>query len=176
MDSSVFRPRRFSLPHRDSQRLPIQQLQPPAVRATQQPPPPPRGPRPEPQSRRCLGAALAVLSTGAALPSYAARSRMLATTASCISAAERGRPAPGSQRAQGDPALKYPHNSSLGIVNSAVHGLRSPCASCNAPDRGSKYFRHLHCARAGMHCAQKKRAVCCRPGRSEARGLRGGFS
>lgn len=57
-----------------------------------------------------------------------------------------------------------------------VHCVRSPCASCNAPDRGSKYFRHLHCASAGMHCEQKKRAVCCIHGRSEARDVRGGFS
>lgn len=94
-DSSVFSPRRFSRPGGDSLRLPIQQLQSPAVHATQPPLPPPWGPRPEPSRRLCSGGALEALSTGAALPSSAALSRMLASAASCTSAAERGRPAPG---------------------------------------------------------------------------------
>lgn len=49
-DSSVFCLWHFSHPYRDSPRLPIQQLRPAAVHATQSPPPPPREPRPESSS------------------------------------------------------------------------------------------------------------------------------
>lgn len=103
-DSSEFSPRRFSRPGGGSRRLPIQQLQSRAVSSTQPPLPPPWGPRPEPSRRLCSGGALEALSTGAALPSSAALSHMLASAASCTSAAERGRPALASrQRSPGDP-------------------------------------------------------------------------
>lgn len=101
-----------------------QQPQPAAGRATQPPPPPPRGSRPVLHSRLCPGRVLAALGLGAALPSYSALSCMLATTARCTAAAERGRRAPSSQAAArpGRPAARHPHNNSVGTVNSPARG------------------------------------------------------
>lgn len=79
----------------------------------------------------------------------------------------------------GETRSTHPQNNSLERFNSPVRRLRSPCASCNAPDGGSRYRRHLHCAPVGMHCEQKGRGGEChllQNGGSEVRGVRGGFS
>ena len=149
----------------------------PAVRATQPPSPPPRGSRLEPQTGSALERPwrpreqTRVGPVMHRFPTRWWRPR--------VARLRRGggalRLAPGS--VPGETRSTHPRNNSPERFNSPVRRLRSPCASCNAPDGGSRYRRHLHCAPVGMHCAQKRGGViCCKTGGSEARGVRGGFS